>query len=600
MVRNFKKILLLQNDKNYLEWLFPQSKSTLLIGLVATLMVTTALSLEHYFYSYYEEHKQISISEWVMIPSIFIRIIIFPIINIATIFLAVSEWNNQLKKSNTIGVSIILIAVLSIFIHSCLEEDYLIEDYAYEILPLIIFTQILYGLSFRTNFYLSLGIVISILVYTIGDGKITLELIWTDTFILVLWISLFLGNVKLEQYRVQNFNNIFDLATAKKQIEAAHKKIQDQEHLLRSGERVSQLCSFRFAKESRKISFSDGIYDLLNLQKNIKSPETIFQLIQNLTHPDDKSISTKQIYDLNCGVVRAYSPYRIICSNGATKWLKMVVQNMKEEGFIYGTIQDVTKEITLQHELQEKGKTLKLKNEALQQFAYASSHDLQEPLRTITNFVGILDKKIGDQLDEQNRMFMKLIKDSAHRMSNLILAILDYSRIGKNKNLTHFDCNEILEDVMKDLNFSIMKNKGKIIIEDPLPSIIAYRSEFTMLIQNLIGNALKFRKKDIDPIITIRSYSDEEYHHFCIQDNGIGMEQKNATRIFQLFSRLHNKDKYEGSGIGLTHSRKIIELHDGKIWVESALGQGSSFHFNISRNLKIENNEKEFELHNAN
>jgi light-regulated signal transduction histidine kinase (bacteriophytochrome) len=186
---------------------------------------------------------------------------------------------------------------------------------------------------------------------------------------------------------------------------------------------------------------------------------------------------------------------------------------------------------------------------------------------------------------------MNLIMDSASRMSDLILAILDYSRIGGNKNLTRFDCNAIIENVKNDLNYMITQSGGKIIIENPLPVILGYQAEFNTLIQNIIGNALKFRKKDVAPVIIIHSHTDHTAHHFCIQDNGIGMEQKYANKIFLLFSRLHTKDVYEGTGIGLTHSKKIVELHGGKIWVESVKGQGTSFHFYISKHLKMESTE---------
>ncbi len=280
-------------------------------------------------------------------------------------------------------------------------------------------------------------------------------------------------------------------------------------------------------------------------------------------------------------------------------WAQMVMSSMRLGLSRRTNFQTISQLETAAQELKIHARALSLKNEDLQQFAYASSHDLQEPLRSISNFVNILDRRASQQLSEEHKTYLGIIQNSTERMRNLIHAILDYSRIGRNPKFESINCNEVLAAVLIDLDFAL-KSSGATIQANSLPDIVGYKTEFTLLLQNLIGNALKFHRKGIAPLVKISAFVKDQDYVFSVADNGIGIESQYIHKIFQLFSRLHSKEEYEGTGIGLTHCKKITDLHGGKIWVESVPGQGATFYFTIPRYQKIStHHEKEIGLHHA-
>lgn len=227
-------------------------------------------------------------------------------------------------------------------------------------------------------------------------------------------------------------------------------------------------------------------------------------------------------------------------------------------------------------------KELEKKNKELEQFAYVASHDLREPLRTITSFIDLLQNQYKGKLDEKADKYLNFIISAAERMKVLINDLLEYSRIGRKKDGARIECNELVRQVLNDLHVAICETKAEIRTTD-LPVIYAYPTEMKQLFQNLISNAMKFRKKDTKPEIHISAENLNDHWQFRVQDNGIGIDPKHRERIFVIFQRLHTRDEYEGSGIGLSNCRKIVELHGGKIWVESTPGAGSSFYFTIKK-----------------
>ncbi|MBL7920038.1 MAG: PAS domain S-box protein [Bacteroidia bacterium] len=228
-------------------------------------------------------------------------------------------------------------------------------------------------------------------------------------------------------------------------------------------------------------------------------------------------------------------------------------------------------------------KALENKNKELEQFAYIASHDLQEPLNTIHSFIHLFEIENKIKLDDEAKAYLGYIQKSAERMTELITDILEYSRIGGKSQTDIVDCNKIVKDVLDDMKASIAETKTSIEI-DNLPTIRAYPVELRLLFQNLISNAIKFRKKNMDCIIKISYKKGNENHHFTVQDNGIGIDEKYKDKIFIIFQRLHGTKQYEGTGIGLAHCKKIIELHHGNIWLESQPGSGSKFHFTLPEN----------------
>jgi len=171
-------------------------------------------------------------------------------------------------------------------------------------------------------------------------------------------------------------------------------------------------------------------------------------------------------------------------------------------------------------------------------------------------------------------------------MKTLIENLLDYSQIGSRKELERVDCDKILHNVLDDLG-TVISEADADIKSDPLPVINGYASEIKQLFQNLISNSIKFRRTGVPLGINISAHEGADYWQFAFKDNGIGIDEKYNERIFVIFQRLHTQNEYAGSGIGLSHCKKIVELHKGKIWVESKPGEGSTFHFTISQNNRL-------------
>jgi len=209
-----------------------------------------------------------------------------------------------------------------------------------------------------------------------------------------------------------------------------------------------------------------------------------------------------------------------------------------------------------------------------------ASHDLQEPLRSILSFAELFEEQYKGKLDAKADKYLGYILQSSGRMKILINDLLDYSRIGNKKELQKIDCNIILQEVKADMHKTITDEQA-VIETTELPVIEGYSTEIKQLFQNLISNAIKFRKKGSIPRINISAYHDNSCWTFAIQDNGIGIAKEHEDRVFTIFQRLHTKNEYEGSGIGLAHCKKIIGLHKGKIWIESTPGEGTTFYFNI-------------------
>jgi signal transduction histidine kinase/ligand-binding sensor domain-containing protein len=230
--------------------------------------------------------------------------------------------------------------------------------------------------------------------------------------------------------------------------------------------------------------------------------------------------------------------------------------------------------------IEAANKALAQKNVELEQFVYVASHDLQEPLRTTASFVDLLQRQYKGNLDERADKYLTFILQSSERMKVLIRDLLEYSRIGRKKDMRAFDCNKAMQEVVADLNLAIKERGAEIRFQD-LPVIDAYPTEVKQLFQNLVANALKFRKPGVQPLITISGSQKEDAWEFVCKDNGIGIDPVHKERIFVIFQRLHTRTEYEGSGIGLANCKKIVELHGGNIWVESSPGEGAAFYFTI-------------------
>lgn len=246
--------------------------------------------------------------------------------------------------------------------------------------------------------------------------------------------------------------------------------------------------------------------------------------------------------------------------------------------------QNLEKREKIQRELINSETLLKTKNKELEQFAYIASHDLQEPLDTVSCFVELLEQEYKGKLDNSADSYLDFIQQSTKRMKSLITGLLEYSRIGGKRKLIKVNCNELLVSIEEDLQVLIHQKKAIVTCEE-LPELQAYPIEMKQLFQNLISNALIYSQHNVPPIINISAKKLDDGWQFKFKDNGIGIEEKFNKKIFIIFQRLHNKEDYEGIGIGLAHCRKIVALHNGKIWMKSNLDAGCAFYFTIKTNV---------------
>jgi signal transduction histidine kinase len=264
----------------------------------------------------------------------------------------------------------------------------------------------------------------------------------------------------------------------------------------------------------------------------------------------------------------------LIIANG-----ELVFQN-EEKGKRAAELLIANVELIFQNtEKEKRAAELTAANKELGQFAYIASHDLQEPLRTVSNYMQVFEEDFGAGMDDNARKYLRAVNNATNRMSTLVRSLLSFSRLGHNKKLVYVDCKKIVEDVIADLD-TMIRNSHAVIEVAPLPQLNAYEIEIRQLFQNLIINAIKFQKKGTCPHIRIRSEKIVAGWEFAVRDNGIGIDPAHFERVFDIFQRLNNRE-YEGSGIGLANCKKIVHLHHGEIWVESSPGNGTTFRFTI-------------------
>jgi len=219
-------------------------------------------------------------------------------------------------------------------------------------------------------------------------------------------------------------------------------------------------------------------------------------------------------------------------------------------------------------------------NTDLEQFAYVASHDLREPLRMVSSFLTLLERRLAPHMDDEAREYVSFARDGALRMDRMILDLLQYSRVGRiEKEREAVDLNRMVRLACDELADKIAESGAEIVVEDTLPVVDGYPGELERVFQNLIGNAVKYRAADRPPHITISATAESEGWHVVVADNGIGIDPQFHDRIFAIFQRLHTRAAYDGNGIGLAICKKAVEHHGGRIWVESVPGQGAAFHF---------------------
>ncbi|WP_020601889.1 ATP-binding protein [Spirosoma spitsbergense] len=382
------------------------------------------------------------------------------------------------------------------------------------------------------------------------------------------------------------------LNTMSEELEFHLQQVEQSEAKLNDAQRLAKIGSWEMDMTTHKVHWSNEMFNVygygnerfeVSFEKALERmvPEDVERTKARMEKNTEDALQVfkeKSIFEFEI----APSNFTIILPDDSKKVVqgigKIILNTNGQITKIVGTVQDINEAYKAEQKLNAYNIELERKNKEIEQFAYAASHDLQEPLRSISNFSKLLADKLETYPDKEMNEYMRLISGGASRMSNLIFALLDYSRVGKDMDKREVDCNKLVHEILTDLAVVIAESGAKIHIEK-LPVINCY--DLKSVFQNLIINAIKFRKKDLSPVINISATSTGKDFLFIIKDNGIGIEKDYYDRIFIIFQRLHLRTQYAGTGIGLSLTKKIIEMHGGRIWVESEFGEGSTFYFTI-------------------
>lgn len=307
--------------------------------------------------------------------------------------------------------------------------------------------------------------------------------------------------------------------------------------------------------------------------------------VKMIVYPDDLEASGKQVQAIyESGSLAGTVQFRAITKDGRVLPIEAHYSLLTDErGNIVGTcglMTDISQHKADENALRQSALDLKRSNEQLEQFAYVASHDLQEPLRMITSYLQLLERRYKTQLDADASEFIAYAVDGATRMKALINDLLAYSRVKTGeKNFKRFTMETALKQACNNLQVLITEQNA-VITHDQLPEIFGDEAQFVQLFQNLLSNAIKFHNNQ-PPVVVIKSERVGHEWKLSVRDNGIGMEPQYLERIFVIFQRLHSKEQYPGTGIGLAICKKVVEHHGGRIWAESAPGVGTTFWFTI-------------------
>lgn len=299
-------------------------------------------------------------------------------------------------------------------------------------------------------------------------------------------------------------------------------------------------------------------------------------------HPEDRTPTLNALQTARTEAGPFTLDYRLVRPDGTTRFLHVEGSSAvgPSGGEMSGSIQDVTDLRFAEQSLQALTRDLMRSNDELEQFAYVASHDLREPLRIISGYLGILERRYSKQLPPDAQGLVTAAVEGAARMEQLIFHLLEYSRVGTHGgDLLPMASEDALAEAVRNLQLGIDETNAEV-SHGPLPIVVADRAQLAQLFQNCVGNAIKFRRAE-PPRIRVTAQRLAKEWRFSIQDNGIGIDEKDYDRVFELFQRLHSAQEYPGSGIGLAVAKKIVERHGGRIWVGSKPGEGSTFHFTL-------------------
>ncbi|MGB5980633.1 MAG: CheR family methyltransferase, partial [Nonlabens sp.] len=370
------------------------------------------------------------------------------------------------------------------------------------------------------------------------------------------------------------FIDIEEIHISQKKVQESEKKFKDfydadpvMHTSINANTGILVECNNKFVQrlgyKNKKEVLGKVIFDFYTEESKLEASKTLEKLRKD-----------KEIKEVELTMVAKDGSYIPVLLNSNIKKSKDGVVLTR------GSLIDISKKKEVEDKLRLRTKEVEKANIELEQFVSICSHDLQEPLSTIRFGSDFLMKKYSDQLTGKAAEYVSYIHDASGRLSNQIKALLEHSKLGQNVEKTEVDIQELIEVVKYDLSKRISQS-GAEVNARKLPTVRGYKTELRLLFQNIISNSLKYRREGVPPIINISSYKDGRHYVFTVADNGMGISEDNLKKIFTIFNRGDAIHKESGTGVGLAHCLKIVKLHDGKIWADSQLGVGSTFHIKI-------------------
>jgi PAS domain S-box-containing protein len=363
------------------------------------------------------------------------------------------------------------------------------------------------------------------------------------------------------------------------QIALAMKRVMDSRAIAESEERLrmateaADMFTYEYDVRTREIRFSDNYVSVVGWQP----PATLNEMVRTI-HPDDQRLILESRERLeHDGGDRLDYEYRSFASPYQVRWFHAWNRVIRDAGGVPERIVSIIQDVTERRRAEEN---LKRSNADLQHFAHIASHDLQEPLRMVTLFTDLLIKRLGSDLDPKDIEYMSYISEGAMRMRSLINDLLAYSRVDSQPlDVKEVDLSEIVGLVLEDLSVPVAESGTEVIVH-PVPVVLADELKIKQVLQNIISNAIKFNTNE-KPVVEVSAQRLTSEVIVAVKDNGIGIDPKYREKVFEMFQRLHTREEYPGTGVGLAISRKIIERHGGRIWFESVPGEGSTFLFTL-------------------
>lgn len=363
------------------------------------------------------------------------------------------------------------------------------------------------------------------------------------------------------------------------------RELKENQRQLNEAQQLAAMGSWEWDVINNVVTCSDGLYTMYGLPTNAS-----IQRVEDLTgfvHPDDRDkvddilqrvMVEKQQYEVY---------YRIVTPTGLVKYIhgrrNVELNENGEIAKILAISLDVTQSMVQEKELQAKTEQLERTVNHLRKFAYATSHDLKEPIRGMIGYAQMLQTKYKGELNDEMESKLDLIAGEGKRLVAMVESVMEFSRAEVLEKKTEVvDMQLVVNEVKRILQFNLQQNNVELVVE-PLPKIMADHNQVLVLMQNLIGNAIKYNES-LKPRVEIKVLETQNHFwHFTVSDNGIGFDMKYGQRIFEMFRRLNSRKEYQGSGIGLAICKNVVESYGGKIWAESVEGVGSKFHFTLPK-----------------